>query len=99
MTFRFEQLQLLPNCEYDYDNKKFLGVYECNDYVQYVELLNWMKENDKDVRLVQERFNYTINDFETVLDDEVFRIVNIDLRISLDDNNTGNVCVYVTSEF
>lgn len=99
MTFRFEQLELLPSCEYDYDNKKFLGVYECNDYVQYIELLNWMKENNKNVRLVQERFNYTNNDFETVLDDEIFRIVDIDLRISLDDINVGNICVYVTSEF
>jgi hypothetical protein len=99
MTFRFEQLTLLPNCEYDYDNKKFLGVYECDDYVQYVELLNWMKKNDKDIRLVQEHFNYTIDDFETVLDDETFRIVDIDLRISLDDTNAGNICVYVTSEF
>ena len=58
-----------------------------------------MKENNKNVRLVQERFNYTNNDFETVLDDEIFRIVDIDLRISLDDINVGNICVYVTSEF
>ena len=99
MVFKFEELKLLSNCEYDYDNKKFLGTYECNDYVQYVELLNWMKENDKDIRLVQERFNCTIDDFETILDDEVFRIVDIDLRISLDDINVGNICVYVTSEF
>ena len=99
MVFRFEELTLSPNCEYDYDNKNFLGVYECNDYVQYVELLNWMKENNKDVRLAQERFNNTIEDFETVLDDEIFRIVDIDLRISLDDTNAGNICVYVTSEF
>lgn len=99
MTFRFEQLTLLPNCEYDYDNKKFLGVYECNDYVQYIELLNWMKENNKDIRLVQECFNHTIDDFETVLDDEVFRIIDISLRISLDDINAGSIYVYVTSEF
>ena len=98
MTFRFEELSLLPNCEYDYNNKKFLGIYKCDDYVKYTELLNWMKENDKNVRIVQERFNYTANDFETVLDDE-YRIIDIDLRISLDDTNTGNICVYVTSEY
>ena len=99
MTFRFEELPLLPNCKYDYDNKKFLGIYKCDDYVKYVELLNWMKENDKDIRIIQECFNYTANDFEKVLDDETYRIIDIDLRVSLDDTNTGHVCVYVSSEY
>ena len=46
MLFRFSEVTLLENNEYDFDNAKFLGAIEHKDYVEYTKLLHYMQLED-----------------------------------------------------
>ena len=46
MLFRFSEVPILDNAEYDYDNAKYIGTIDHKDYTEYTKLLHFMKEQD-----------------------------------------------------
>ena len=46
MLFRFSEVPILDNGEYDYDNTKYIGTIDHKDYTEYTKLLHFMKEQD-----------------------------------------------------
>lgn len=46
MLFRFSEVSILDNGEYDYDNAKYIGSIDHKDYTEYTKLLHFMKEQD-----------------------------------------------------
>ena len=103
MLFRFSELNLLSDNTYDYDNPKFLGTIERRDYVEYCELLHFMKNMDKsrewgNINLVKEILTVD-GDMKTEIDDEPYSIVDIVCRVPLDNTNLDCIEVYVSPSF
>ena len=98
MLFRFSEVTLLENGEYDFDNAKFLGAIEHKDYVEYTKLLHYMQSEDIGMR--REWGNIELVDDRN--EDEpskMYSIVDISLRTPLDKVNLECVEVYVLSSF
>lgn len=99
MLFRFLELSILPNNEYDYENAKYLGSIEHKDYVEYTKLLHLMKDMDcpmtgfGNLTLVKEV--PMENDTKMEIDDEIYSIIDIQLRVPLDKFNLECVQVFV----
>lgn len=103
MLFRFSEVNLLPNNEYDYDNPKFLGAIERQDYVEYCTLLHFMRNMDKsrewgNINLIKEITSID-GDTQTVINDEPYSIVDIVCRVPLDNINMDCIEVYVSPSF
>ena len=105
MLFRFSEVELLPNKEYDYDNPLYIGSIDHKDYTEYTKLLHFMKEQDVPFRpygnlsLVKEdgEGNGQLNsDHDKELP---YTIADIVLRIPLDNINLECVEVYVSPNF
>ena len=98
MLFRFSEVKLLENNEYDFDNAKFLGAIEHNDYVEYTKLLHYMQSEDINMR--REWGNIELID-ERKSDEpsNMYSIVDISLRIPLDKTNLECMEVYVFPSF
>ena len=98
MLFRFLEVMLLDNGEYDYDNAKFIGAIEHKDYVEYTKLLHYMQEQDYDIKpfgnieLVKQIID--VNG-DTEDKSNIYSIVDISLRIPLDKVNLECMEVYV----
>lgn len=98
MLFRFSEVKLLENNEYDFDNAKFLGAIEHKDYVEYTKLLHYMQSEDINMR--REWGNIELID-ERRSDEpsNMYSIVDISLRIPLDKTNLECMEVYVFPSF
>lgn len=98
MLFRFSEVKLLENNEYDFDNAKFLGAIEHKDYVEYTKLLHYMQSEDINMR--REWGNIELID-ERKSDEpsNMYSIVDISLRIPLDKTNLECMEVYVFPSF
>ena len=105
MLFRFSQVELLPNNEYDYDNPKYIGSIDHKDYTEYTKLLHFMKEQDVPFRpfgnisLVKEdgEGNGQLNSDHDI--ELPYTITDIVLRVPLDNINLECVEVYVSPSF
>ena len=98
MLFRFSEVKLLENNEYDFDDPKFLGAIEHKDYVEYTKLLHYMQSEDINMR--REWGNIELID-ERRSDEpsNMYSIVDISLRIPLDKTNLECMEVYVFPSF
>lgn len=100
MLFRFSEVSILDNGEYDYDNAKYIGTIDHKDYTEYTKLLHFMKEQDMPFRafgnlsLVKEdgEGNGQLEDGEKELP---YTIADINLRVPLDNINLECMEVYV----
>ena len=105
MLFRFSQVQPLANGEWDYDNSKYIGSIQHKDYTEYTKLLHFMKEQDVPFRpfgnisLVKED-DEGIGQLNSNHDKEMpYSIIDINLRIPLDNANLECMEVYVSPSF
>lgn len=104
MLFRFSEVNLLPNNEYDYDNPKFIGSIDHKDYTEYTKLLHLMKDMDYPIRgfgnvnLVKETLNAD-GEMITQIQDEPYSIIDVILRVPLDNINLECIEVYVSPSF
>jgi hypothetical protein len=97
MLFRFDEIPVLSNGLSDYDNKKYLGSIEHDDYSKYIKFLYWAKENNISIHLVKE-IPLADGESKMELDDDEYKIIDIIIRVSLDNNaNTELVRVFVES--
>jgi hypothetical protein len=85
MLFRFSEVNLLENNEYDFDNAKFLGAIEHKDYVEYTKLLHYMQSEDIDMR--REWGNVELVDERKEESSKMYSIVDITMRTPLDKVN------------
>ena len=46
MLFRFSEVDILNNGEFDYENPHYIGSIDHKDYTEYTKLLHFMKEQD-----------------------------------------------------
>lgn len=105
MLFRFSEVSLLDNNEYDFDNAKFLGTIDHKDYTEYTKLLHFMKEQDVPFRpfgnitLVKEDDEGNGQLDEEHNKENQYTIVDINLRIPLDNINLECVEVFVSASF
>ena len=97
MLFRFSEVKLLENNEYDFDNAKFLGAIEHKDYVEYTKLLHYMQEQDINMR--REWGNVELVDERRSESSKMYSIVDITLRIPLDKVNLECMEVYVLASY
>ena len=97
MLFRFSEVKLLENNEYDFDNAKFLGAIEHKDYVEYTKLLHYMQSEDINMR--REWGNVELIDERKSESSKMYSIVDITLRIPLDKVNLECMEVYVLASF
>ena len=97
MLFRFSEVNLLENNEYDFDNAKFLGAIEHKDYVEYTKLLHYMQSEDINMR--REWGNVELVDERKSESSKMYSIVDITLRIPLDKVNLECMEVYVLASF
>lgn len=97
MLFRFSEVKLLENNEYDFDNAKFLGAIEHKDYVEYTKLLHYMQEQDINMR--REWGNVELVDERKAESSKMYSIVDITLRIPLDKVNLECMEVYVLASY
>ncbi len=97
MLFRFSEVTLLDNGEYDYDNAKCVGAIEHKDYVEYTKLLHYMQSEDIDMR--REWGNIELVDERKDEPSKTYSIVDIFLRIPLDKTNLECMEVYVFPSF
>jgi hypothetical protein len=93
MRFRFSEVNLLENNEYDFDNAKFLGAIEHKDYVEYTKLLHYMQSEDIDMR--REWGNVELVDERKEESSKMYSIVDITMRTPLDKVNLECMEVYV----
>jgi hypothetical protein len=93
MLFRFSEVNLLENNEYDFDNAKFLGAIEHKDYVEYTKLLHYMQSEDIDMR--REWGNVELVDERKEESSKMYSIVDITMRTPLDKVNLECMEVYV----
>lgn len=104
MLFRFLELPILPNNEYDYENAKYLGSIEHKDYVDYTKLLYFMKDTEcpmtgfGNLALVKE-VPMEDGDTKMEINNEIYSIVDIQLRVPLDKFNLECVQVFVMSSY
>ena len=105
MLFRFSEVDILNNGEFDYDNPHYIGSIDHKDYTEYTKLLHFMKEQDVPFRpcgnlsLVKEdgEGNGQLNsDHDKELP---YTITDIVLRVPLDNINLECVEVYVSPSF
>ena len=105
MLFRFSKVETLPNNEWDFDNANYIGSIDHKDYTEYTKLLHFMKEQDVPFRpfgnisLVKEdgEGNGQLNaDHDKELP---YSIVDINLRVPLDNINLECMEVYVSPSF
>lgn len=104
MLFRFSEVPILDNGEYDYDNAKYIGSINHKDYTEYTKLLHFMKEQDVPFRtfgnlsLVKEdgEGKGQLEDGEKELP---YTIADIILRVPLDNINLECIEVYVSPSF
>lgn len=97
MLFRFSEVEILENDEYDFENAKFLGAVEHKDYVEYTKLLHYMQSEDISMR--REWGNVELVDDRKEEKSTMCSIVDINLRVSLDKTNLECVEVYVSPSF
>ena len=97
MVFRFSEVQVLDNGEYDYDNAKCIGTIEHKDYVEYTRLLHYMQEQDINMR--REWGNIELVNDRKDEPSGTYSIVDISLRIPLDKVNLECMEVYVFPSF
>lgn len=97
MLFRFSEVKLLENNEYNFDNAKFLGAIEHKDYVEYTKLLHYMQSEDIGMR--REWGNIEIVDENKDESSKMYSIVDINLRTPLDKINLECIQVYVLASF
>lgn len=97
MLFRFSEVTLLENNEYDFDNAKFLGAIEHKDYVEYTKLLHYMQSEDINMR--REWGNIELVDERKDKSSTMYSIVDISLRIPLDKVNLECMEVYVLASY
>jgi hypothetical protein len=97
MIFRFSEVKLLENNEYDFDNAKFLGAIEHKDYVEYTKLLHYMQSEDINMR--REWGNVELVDERRSESSKMYSIVDITLRIPLDKVNLECMEVYVLASY
>lgn len=97
MLFRFSEVKLLENNEYDFDNAKFLGAIEHKDYVEYTKLLHYMQSEDINMR--REWGNVELVDERKDESSKMYSIVDITLRIPLDKVNLECMEVYVLASY
>ena len=104
MLFRFSKVEPLPNNEWDFDNTKYIGSINHKDYTEYIKLLHFMKKQDVPFRpfgnisLVKEDGEGN-GQLEEGLKECSYTIVDINLRIPLDEINLECVEVYVSPSF
>lgn len=105
MLFRFSEVPILDNGEYDYDNAKYIGTIDHKDYTEYTKLLHFMKEQDVPFRpfgnitLVKED-EYGKGLLNADKDKEMqYTIVDINLRIPLDKINLECMDIYISPSF
>lgn len=104
MLFRFSKVELLPNNEWDFDDAKYIGSIDHKDYTEYTKLLHFMKEQDVPFRafgnlsLVKEdgEGNGKLEDGQKELP---YTIIDINLRVPLDNINLECMEVYVSPNF
>ena len=105
MLFRFSEVPILNNGEYDYDNPRFIGSIDHKDYTEYTKLLHFMKEQDVPFRpfgnitLVKEDGdgNGHLNENNDI--EMQYTITDINLRIPLDSVNLECMEVFVSPSF
>lgn len=97
MLFRFSEVHVLDNGEYDYDNAKLVGAIDHKDYVEYTKLLHYMQSEDIGMR--REWGNVELVDDKNDELPNTYSIVDISLRIPLDKINLECVEVYVLPSF
>ena len=97
MLFRFSEVTLLENNEYDFDNAKFLGAIEHKDYVEYTKLLHYMQLED--INMKREWGNIELVDDRKDEPSTMYSIADISLRIPLDKTNLECMEVYVFPSF
>lgn len=93
MVFRFSEVEILDNGEYDFENAKYLGAIEHKDYVEYTKLLHYMQSESISMR--REWGNVEIVDDRKEPKSAMYFIVDINLRIPLDKTNLECIEVYV----
>lgn len=102
MLFRFSEVSILDNGEYDYDNVKYIGTIDHKNYTEYTKLLHFMKEQDVpfgNITLIKED-GYGKGLLNTNNDKEIqYTIIDINLRIPLDKINLECMEVYVSPSF
>ena len=104
MLFRFSEVPILDNAEYDYDNAKYIGTIDHKDYTEYTKLLHFMKEQNVPFRpfgnitLVKEDGEGN-GQLEEGLKECPYTIIDINLRIPLDEINLECIEVYVSPNF
>ena len=105
MLFRFSEVPILNNGEYDYDKPHYIGTINHKDYVEYTKLLHLMKEQDIPFRpfgtitLVKEDGEGNGQLDEEHNKEKQYTIVDINLRIPLDNINLECVEVFVSASF
>lgn len=95
MLFRFSEVEILENNEYDFENAKFLGAVEHKDYVEYTKLLHYMQSED--INMKREWGNVELVDDRKEEKSTMCSIVDINLRVPLDKTSLECVEVYVCS--
>jgi len=94
MLFRFSEVEILENNEYDFENAKFLGAIEHKDYVEYTKLLHYMQSEDMNMK--REWGNIELVDERKQEKSNMYSIVDINLRVPCDKVNLECVEVYVS---
>lgn len=97
MVFRFSEVTLLDNGEYDYDNAQCIGAIEHKDYVEYTKLLHYMQSED--INMKREWGNIELVDDRKDEPSKIYSIVDISFRIPLDKTNLECIEVYVFPSF
>ena len=105
MLFRFSEVDILNNVEFDYENPHYIGSINHKDYTEYTKLLHFMKEQDVpfrpfgNIELVKED-GEGVGQLNTDHDKELpYTITDIVLRVPLDNINLECVEVYVSPSF
>lgn len=101
MLFRFSEVPILDNGEYDYDNTKYIGSIDHKDYTEYTKLLHFMKKQDVsfgNLSLVKEdgEGKGQLEEGEKELP---YTIADINLRVPLDNINLECIEVYVCPSY
>lgn len=99
MLFRFSEVSLLENNEYDFDNAKFLGAIEHKDYVEYTKLLHYMQSEDIGMRREWGNIEIVNEKIDEEQDSKMYSIVDINLRTPLDKINLECIQVYVLASY
>lgn len=93
MVFRFSEVEILDNGEYDFENAKYLGAIEHKDYVEYTKLLHYMQSESISMR--REWGNVEIVDDRKEPKSAMYFIVDINFRIPLEKTSLECIEVYV----